>query len=141
MGAYNVPSYETDKFSFGPAVLYAGPAGSTPSVDIGAVRSGGSLVVTRTILDVNQGSPATLVKRYVTAESGVLTITGIEWDFDNFSRVLGAGETSANTFEFGGSMTVSNLALKLVHRNPAGCLLYTSPSPRDLSTSRMPSSA
>ena len=25
--------------------------------------------------------------------------------------------------------------------NPYGCLLYTSPSPRDLSTSRMPSSA
>ena len=25
--------------------------------------------------------------------------------------------------------------------NPSGCLLYTSPSPRDLSTSRMPSSA
>ena len=26
-------------------------------------------------------------------------------------------------------------------RNTLGCLLYTSPSPRDLSTSRMPSSA
>ena len=26
-------------------------------------------------------------------------------------------------------------------RSPRGCLLYTSPSPRDLSTSRMPSSA
>ena len=26
-------------------------------------------------------------------------------------------------------------------RNPKSCLLYTSPSPRDLSTSRMPSSA
>ena len=26
-------------------------------------------------------------------------------------------------------------------RMPKGCLLYTSPSPRDLSTSRMPSSA
>ena len=28
-----------------------------------------------------------------------------------------------------------------VYRNEEGCLLYTSPSPRDLSTSRMPSSA
>jgi len=28
-----------------------------------------------------------------------------------------------------------------IDRYPAGCLLYTSPSPRDLSTSRMPSSA
>ena len=30
---------------------------------------------------------------------------------------------------------------KLKARYPGGCLLYTSPSPRDLSTSRMPSSA
>ena len=29
----------------------------------------------------------------------------------------------------------------VVFENPNGCLLYTSPSPRDLSTSRMPSSA
>ena len=31
-------------------------------------------------------------------------------------------------------------AQKLIEKN-SGCLLYTSPSPRDLSTSRMPSSA
>ena len=30
---------------------------------------------------------------------------------------------------------------RLVSRRPGACLLYTSPSPRDLSTSRMPSSA
>ena len=30
---------------------------------------------------------------------------------------------------------------KSPRRMPGGCLLYTSPSPRDLSTSRMPSSA
>ena len=31
--------------------------------------------------------------------------------------------------------------LEAQHINPYTCLLYTSPSPRDLSTSRMPSSA
>ena len=31
--------------------------------------------------------------------------------------------------------------LQLRHQVVSGCLLYTSPSPRDLSTSRMPSSA
>ena len=31
--------------------------------------------------------------------------------------------------------------LKVLFPSPQGCLLYTSPSPRDLSTSRMPSSA
>ena len=36
------------------------------------------------------------------------------------------------------------VAVKMIHLNDEkakGCLLYTSPSPRDLSTSRMPSSA
>ena len=33
------------------------------------------------------------------------------------------------------------LLLEEVHPDCSGCLLYTSPSPRDLSTSRMPSSA
>lgn len=91
------------------------------TVCIGGVRSAGSFVVTRTMLDVMQGSPATLVKRYVTAESGILTITGIEWDFDNFVNVLGAGSTAvANTLEFGGSMSVTDLALRVVHVNPVG---------------------
>ena len=31
--------------------------------------------------------------------------------------------------------------LKVLSARPSNCLLYTSPSPRDLSTSRMPSSA
>ena len=31
--------------------------------------------------------------------------------------------------------------VKLFFESDEGCLLYTSPSPRDLSTSRMPSSA
>ena len=40
-------------------------------------------------------------------------------------------ETSARAIGMGGSFVASG----------RGCLLYTSPSPRDLSTSRMPSSA
>ena len=36
---------------------------------------------------------------------------------------------------------VTELTVIKVKANYLGCLLYTSPSPRDLSTSRMPSSA
>ena len=41
------------------------------------------------------------------------------------------------------AMTTNGVSLPLVAEElkKAGCLLYTSPSPRDLSTSRMPSSA
>ena len=40
-----------------------------------------------------------------------------------------------------GSEYVVKSSVGHVRRLPKGCLLYTSPSPRDLSTSRMPSSA
>ena len=39
-----------------------------------------------------------------------------------------------------GKSTVANAIIDLIDE-PGNCLLYTSPSPRDLSTSRMPSSA
>ena len=43
------------------------------------------------------------------------------------------------------TQTLKNLKMELmwetVRQLPGTCLLYTSPSPRDLSTSRMPSSA
>ena len=45
---------------------------------------------------------------------------------------LGAGEPDFDT-----PVNIKNAAIKAIK----SCLLYTSPSPRDLSTSRMPSSA
>ena len=36
---------------------------------------------------------------------------------------------------------LTEIASDLIHERDVVCLLYTSPSPRDLSTSRMPSSA
>ena len=45
---------------------------------------------------------------------------------------LGAGEPDFDTPD-----NIKDAAIKAIR----GCLLYTSPSPRDLSTSRMPSSA
>ena len=38
-------------------------------------------------------------------------------------------------------LRVDTVKSKIIRTNIAVCLLYTSPSPRDLSTSRMPSSA
>ena len=40
-----------------------------------------------------------------------------------------------------GYVAGANAALEALEEQRNGCLLYTSPSPRDLSTSRMPSSA
>ena len=44
-------------------------------------------------------------------------------------------------FDNGGCLARFPLATNESYTNKTTCLLYTSPSPRDLSTSRMPSSA
>jgi len=121
---YNIPSYDSDRFSFGPGILYLGVTGSTPSVDIGAVRSGAELTIARERLDVPQGSPRTIVKSYAVQENVQLTVTGIEWNLDRLADVLGAGVTTSSvaedTIAFGGDMSIAQKALKFVHRTPAG---------------------
>ena len=49
----------------------------------------------------------------------------------------------ANNASISGGGVAANAAVAIAKLNgkPSLCLLYTSPSPRDLSTSRMPSSA
>lgn len=122
--AYNVPTYDTSRMSFGPGVLYIGSEGSTPAVEIGAVKGNAELSVERTRLEIFQGSPQSKVKQYAIKEEVILKVTGIEWKFDNFNAALGAGVTGASgaqeTFEFGGDMNMADKAVRFVHRTPDG---------------------
>ena len=90
------------------------------STDVGAVRSGMNFAITRDLVDINQGNPATLVKSFVTTESGVLTLTGLQWDFANFAKALGISDPSGDTMDLGGALTMRELAIKVVHYTPAG---------------------
>ena len=64
-------------------------------------------------------------------------------------RGIGSGKGKTSGRGVKGQKSRSGVAIKafeggqmpLYRRLPKSCLLYTSPSPRDLSTSRMPSSA
>jgi len=56
------------------------------------------------------------------------------------ARTPGEFQNRADLYAWAGSLLEVAAALVLVPLFPF-CLLYTSPSPRDLSTSRMPSSA
>ena len=51
------------------------------------------------------------------------------------NNVTGVAATFTGNVSIGGTLTYQDVS------NIDACLLYTSPSPRDLSTSRMPSSA
>jgi len=133
--AVNIPSnYNPNKFSFGPGVLSL--AGITVDVstvqeadvtEIGAVRSGGTFAVTRTKLEVPQGSPVTIVKQFVTAEDATLSVTGIEWDLSQLRLALGAGVvdegSDPESFGFGGDLNIVECAVKFVHTMPSGYTL------------------
>ncbi len=122
--AFNVPSHDSTRFSFGPGILYIGAPGATPLIDIGAVRGDVELLVTRTPLELKQGSPQTLIKKYAVEEIVNMKITGVEWDFDNIAYALGAGVTTINgtveTLEFGGDLDYTNRALRFIHILPTG---------------------
>ena len=57
--------------------------------------------------------------------------------FDRMNDALIRFHSSENDY----ATPLRDLLIGLVHDPAYSCLLYTSPSPRDLSTSRMPSSA
>ena len=64
-------------------------------------------------------------------------------EMKDFLREINSGGDGGSIWSLGHSNKVLWLTLKYDQINPLQwfCLLYTSPSPRDLSTSRMPSSA
>ena len=54
---------------------------------------------------------------------------------------IGSTEQAVRTFDERGASRINPLAITQLMPNSSTCLLYTSPSPRDRSLSRMPSSA
>lgn len=117
--AYNVPAYNTAKFSFGPGRLFLGAEGTTPTFEIGAVKGDATLSIRRNTLDVLAGSPQTLIQQYAVREEVALRLTGIEWNLNALAQALGAGTTTlvgvTETLEFGGSMTVTSRSLLYRH--------------------------
>jgi len=125
--AFNVPDYTTDDFSFGPARLFIGVVGATPTSDVGGVNSGGTFTMTREKLTVEQGSPKIIVKEYSVRETAEINFESIEWDLNTLYQALGGGTytpdnpvTDMSTLEFGGEMDITNVALRVVHVTPAG---------------------
>ena len=117
--AYNVPSYTTEKLSFGPGVVYIGAAGETPVTDIGAVDEGMSLTHSVELLDILQGNPRQLIESLRLSESVAFAFSGFEWNIDNLPELLGAGQvTGTDEFGYGGDLRSIHCSLKCVHQMP-----------------------
>jgi len=119
--ALNVPAGDVKNLDFGPGIIYiTSPVNytlGTPNIDIGYCR-GAQFQVTRTRLDVYQGSPEAYITTYATRETASLQAVGLEWDLDNLRFALGAGTVSGTDFSFGGDITFSECAIRFLHKTP-----------------------
>ena len=76
-------------------------------------------------------------------EVNALNDVSISVENNEFFTLLGPSGCGKTTLlrMIAGFETITDGSIRLFGDNIEDCLLYTSPSPRDLSTSRMPSSA
>ena len=63
-----------------------------------------------------------------------------DWTLDG-AKNRGAWNATKDMLDLGRDWIINNVKASGLRGRGGACLLYTSPSPRDLSTSRMPSSA
>jgi hypothetical protein len=117
---FNLPSTTVGDISFGPAVVYLGASGSTPSVDVGAITEDGvTIEVTSEKRDIMQGNPRTIEYSFAQAQGVRVSWTGIEWDWSRFQYAIGAGNTLASasleTWSLGGDPIVETVAVRVQH--------------------------
>ncbi len=116
----NLPTVTRNDISFGPGRLFLGVAGTTPSVDVGAITEDGVTVeFASEQRDIMQGNPKLIELTFFQSQMVMVKVTSIEWNFDSLAFALGAGNTSASgTFEafaFGGEPCPTEVALHVEH--------------------------
>ena len=133
-GARAVPIYQTTSFVF---------EDTQDAADLFALQKYGS-IYTR----IGNPTIAAFEERVASLEGGigaVATSSGQAAEFLSMIALAGAGENIvANASLYGGTVTQFDVTLRRLGidtRFVNTCLLYTSPSPRDRTRSRMPSSA
>ena len=124
----NVGTVTTNRMSFGPAVVFLGPAGTTPLNDVGAIGDDGvELELTSDMFDVMQGNPSNVVQRFVSAQNAFMRFNSIEWNVNQIGWTLGTGTTSISSsheiLQFGGDPCPDNVAMYLRHKK--ACVAHT----------------
>ena len=119
-------------------------AGGIERAEVSAAGSGYTSAPTVTITGDGTGATATATVSSNTVTAINITAKGSGYTFANIAITGGGGSSAAANATIApgkghGVDPISELGAFFISINT--CLLYTSPSPRDLSTSRMPSSA
>lgn len=124
--ALNIASnIETSNISIGPGVVAIGPSGATPTVQIGAIGDDGiTIELESEKVDIMQGNPQMINHSLNTKQGVKLTLNSIEWANKTLQFALGAGVTvesaSLQTFTFGGTPTVTTVAIEMRHQMASG---------------------
>lgn len=111
----------TQRAAFGPAVLALGPAGTTPTQNIGLIENDTPIEIEfqTDFGEVSQGNPMLTIFRFVRSQNFFLRATSIEWNMNHLSYALGTGATliDANNeiYRFGGDPCPVSVALQLQH--------------------------
>jgi len=125
---YNLPTSDAENFTYGTGKLYLETApriaGEDPTVEVGIIRSGANLAVSREKIVMEAGSPLQIVDQKVIREKAVFSFTSVEWNFKNLRRLMGAGVcysvAGCHTIRFGGDSNLAEVALLFTHRMPSG---------------------
>lgn len=117
----NLPTVTRDDISFGPARLFLGVAGATPSTDVGAIGEDGvSIEITSEQRDIMQGNPKLIELSFIQSNAVRVKLTSIEWNWNSLVYALGAGNTATTgtyeRFSFGGDPCATEVALHVQHQ-------------------------
>ena len=122
--ALNIPNVTKSDISFGPAVMYLGAVGATPTVDVGAISEDGvSIEIATEQRDIMQGNPRIIEMSFNQQQSVMVRVTSIQWNYENLQYVLGGSIATSATWEkfsFGGDPCPSEVAIKVVHQMCSG---------------------
>lgn len=122
---YNLPGYNVKRISIGPANIYIGVAGATPTIDLGAVYES-TLKITSEEDKFYGGAPSNLKWRRAKHVEVSVIVKGLEWNLSTLQTAFG-GYFSSN--EAGGYLTETYYAtgdvstaisLRLIHQTPSG---------------------
>jgi hypothetical protein len=112
--SYNMPGYDANNFSLGPAIVKIGALGTTPTIDLGAVEEV-SFELNQEGADVEQGGPKELVEVLPSRVTAMLSFRGLEWNKNFFVWATGGGSTDGTKFYFGGRPTKQKFAVQFEH--------------------------
>lgn len=117
----NLSTVTRDDISFGPARLFLGAVGATPSVDLGLLGEDGvSIEITTEQGEVRNGNPKLLELVYHQQQDVLVKVTSLEWNWNSWNYALGAGNTSASgtyeAFAFGGEPCPTECAIWVQHQ-------------------------